>query len=230
MLFISCLLIGTLAGAQNTTDLTRNITRAINEAQAEVLITVNWEKPVRLRDVMSRPPRMGANKNMILRYDKKTTSCKGILTNTGKVVTPAVCVQDDDFTLKKLTMQFSNGNKEEGNSHSFFIKEDVAFVRVSAESVHGLAGIPVAKIPFGQTLHETFGDTVTAFLLNFFQRHGIHRHVRRGIGYTARKPSLQVGDAVILDGKLVALIRKVPHVYSTTFFGSAPEDPLAIVY
>lgn len=226
---VLCLLLGVSAFAQSEVTLKRNITRAVNENNSEVALTVKWKKAVRMRDVMSRPPRMGANGNMVIRYDTKTTSCNGILTNTGYVATPAVCVQDDDFTLAEITLQFANGQRGTGHGQSFSVKEDVAYIRVRAELTRGLTGVPLAKIPTGQSLHETFGSQMTSFLVNFFNKRGIHARFCR-IGHSSVKPDLHVGDAVILDGKLVALVKEVPSVYRANIFGKAPEFPLAIIY
>jgi hypothetical protein len=222
------LLLITTAFAQNGTALKRNVTRAINENNSAVNITVDWQKPVRMRDLMSRPPRSGADGDMVIRYDTKTLSCKGMFTNTGCVVMPAVCVQNEDFMLTGITLFFSNGKKLMGGQNLLSIKEELAYIPVSADITRGLAGVVLAKIPAGKTLHETFGEKVSFFLINFFQTHGIRSHARR-MGLAVPKPNLQIGDAVMLDGKLVALIKEVPRIYSVGFSGIAPEFPLAII-
>jgi len=228
MLMFACLFVVTMAFAQKESDLKENVTRAVNENTSEVNITVDWQKPVRMRDLMSRPPRGGADGDMVIRYDTKTLSCKGMLTDTGRVVMPAVCVQNEYFTLTGVTLSFSNGQKLTGDQNSLSIKEELAYIPVSADVTRGLTGVPLARIPAGKTLHETFGKKVSFFLLNFFQTHGIRSRARR-TGVVMPKPNLQIGDAVMLDGRLVALIKEVPHVYSAGFSGIAPEFPLAIV-
>lgn len=206
------------------TDLQRAITRATLPAQAQVNITFSWEKVIYARDVMRRPARMGAGKTVI-GADKQTTSCKGILTQGNEVITPAVCAENGKFALKKINLKLANGKTVSYLANALRVKEDVAYIRLSKEDTHGLTGILTAPIKQGQSLSGFIGENA---LVQFFRSNGVPAKARRpGMGRQTRS-NLKIGDALFANGRVVALVKKVPHHYRTLLGGLA-EEAFAVI-
>ena len=210
----------------NTADLERNVKHAINRQLAEVNITLNWSHNVKMKDVMSRPPRGSArNSNIVLKKETKQTRCKGTLTQTGQVVMPTVCINHGNWELENFALLFANGKKGVGTTKSIYIKKDVAYIKVAPELTKGLTGIPVLTTPKGKSLKEHFGRGILDTLSSFFHSKGVEisrRYLRPGKVY--RDFTLQVGDAVLYKGQLIALVKKdVKHLYEIS------EQPLAVL-
>lgn len=222
----SILCIGNLSFAQTTADLQRNITRVAQTQQAEVKITLDWFREVEMRDVMLRPSRGGIHKSKVV-LDKQTkqTQCKGVLVQTGQVVMPKVCMKRN-WQLSQFTLSFANGKKGVGTSKSFRTKGDVVYIEVSSGLTKGLKGLPMALTPKGKSLEEHYGRGVLDAIASFFRSKGVscsERYYRPGKVHYGDS-TLQVGDGVLYQGKLVALVKdSVRHVRVVS------EKPLAIL-
>lgn len=232
-LVVSTLLFLAVGTAANAFDISnenieRRLTQTITAEQARVLFSAEWEKEVRMRDVMARPPRMGAG-NPVIRVAQEKTSCQGmLLAGNQKVAVPATCLKHKDFVLKKVNLIFSNQRKAVGTAQSTYIEGDMGYILVKTEASRGLMGVPVASVREGMALQEVYGDSMTRTLHQFFNSFGVPFKVRRHrIGRQWPKNKLQVGEPVIFNGKLVALVKEVPQRYGT-FWGSVSEDSLAI--
>lgn len=226
-LLTACLLaLGNFAFAEISADeLQRSLTHATQLAQAEVTVSFLWEKKVRARDVMSRPARMGAG-NAVIRVDRETTSCKGILTNQNNVITPAVCAENGNFELKQISLQLKNGKTATGASSVMSIKEDIAYIRVTKQATQGLVGLALAPVQAGQSVEDVVGAHTLA---SFFAQKGVPAKSRRiGMGRRDASPNLKIGDALVVNGRVVALVKAIPRHYKNPF-GVIMESALAII-
>lgn len=233
--FVSLLLatvpLGTFAQrAAFTPALDRAAAQAKQLSDSTVQVMLDWHKEVKMSDVMFRRPRV---KDSVISVKRKQTYCKGTLLQDGEhVLIPAVCAHKNKYHLDQVTLKFANGYVAQGSAQVLRTKEDIAVITVNAQATQGLRGLPVAAIPSGQTLQETFGESMKDWLLQFFHRKGIPSRSRRCGRHryrTRSNPSLQVGDPVIYNGKLVALVQKIPHVYRDNVFGGVTEKYLALV-
>ncbi|MBO4675519.1 MAG: hypothetical protein J5601_05510 [Elusimicrobiaceae bacterium] len=219
--------IGSLGFAQTTANLQRNITRVAQTQQAEVKITLDWFREVEMREFMVRPARGGIHKSKIV-LDKKTkqTQCKGVLTQAGQVVMPAVCAKQGNWQLSQFTLTFANGKKGIGNSKAFRMEGEVVYIEVVSELTKGLVGLPLAVTPKGKSLEEHYGKGILDTIASFFRSKGVacsERYYRPGKVHYGDS-TLQVGDAILYKGKLVALVKdSVKHVHTVS------EKPLAIL-
>lgn len=224
----SILCISSLGVAQtHSANLTRNVACATQKHLAEVNVTLDWAREIKMEDVMVRPARGGARKsNVVLNKQTKQTTCKGILTHKGQVVIPTVCTDQGDWQLTKLTLVFANGKKGVGPAETLRIKDEVAYIKVNVELTKGLIGLPTLTTPKGKSLEEHFGHSILNTLSSFFRSKGVvisKRYLRPGKVHYADS-TLQVGDGVLYQGKLVALVKKDVH-----HLRSISESPLAIL-
>ncbi len=193
------------------TNLQRAVATIQNQREASVLVTAVLRKPVKMADVMCRPTR--GCKNQVIAYEQKTNTCRGTLSQSGKrVYMTADCVAADDYTLSSISLKFANGKVAKGTQNAVVVKEDAAYALVKADVTRGLRGLAFEAIPQGQTLQETFGEKMTHFLANFFRQKGVssRRMCRIGGGFGRGDITLRVGDPVIYQGKVVALVKEVP--------------------
>ena len=222
----SILCISNMGFAQTNVALQRNIAHNVQVKQAEVKITLDWFREVEIRDVMVRPVRGFVHKSKVV-LDKQTkqTQCKGVLVQTGQVVMPNVCMKRN-WLLNKFTLTFANGKKGIGTSKSFRKKGDVVYIEIAPELTKGLVGLPLAATPQGKSLKEYFGDGIIDALASFFHSKGVacsKRYYRPGKVHYGDS-TIQVGDAVLYKGKLVALVKdSVNHIHAVS------EKPLAIL-
>jgi len=219
---------GSLCFAQvSTASMQRQIATQMHAKQAEVQITLDWTQEVEMREVMLRPVRGFVHPSkIVLTTRQKTTHCRGMLIETGQVVTPAVCVRNGNWDLSKITLAFSNGKQGIGAAGSVSVKEDVAYIKVCPKLTQGLVGVPVALTPKGKSLKEHFGDKVMNTLSSFFHSKGVvqSQHYFRPGKVHYSNSTLQVGDGILYEGKLVALVKKnIKH------YRSLSEKPLAIL-
>ena len=201
--------------AQNSrleTNLQRAVAAIQNQREASVLVTAVLRKPVKMADVMCRPTR--GCKNQVIAYEQKTNTCRGILSQSGKrVYMTADCVAADDYTLSSISLKFANGKVAKGTQNAVVVQEDAAYALVKENVTRGLRGLAFNAIPQGQSLQETFGEKMTHFLANFFHQKGIssrRRMCRIGGSFGREDITLRVGDPVIYQGKVVALVKEVP--------------------
>ena len=200
--------------AQNSrleTNLQRAVATIQNQREASVLVTAVLHKPVKMADVMCRPTR--GCKNQVISYEQKTNTCRGTLSQSGKrVYMTADCVAADDYTLSSISLKFANGKVAKGTRNAVVVQEDAAYALVKENVTRGLRGLAFEAIPQGQSLQETFGEKMTHFLANFFRQKGVssRRMCRIGGSFGREDITLRVGDPVIYQGKVVALVKEVP--------------------
>ena len=84
--------LGVAQAAQPSAELNKKIMRKAAQAEktqrlqsAVVDLTFSFEKEIRMKDVMLRRPRKGAN--AVVSVKKKTKNCQGVLLNTSHVAT-----------------------------------------------------------------------------------------------------------------------------------------------
>lgn len=220
------------ASAQNTR-LQTNLQRAAATAQAQqessVLVTAVLRKPVKMSDVMCRPTR-GCN-NQVVSYKQKTNTCRGTLSQSGKrVYMTADCVTESGYNLSSVSLQFANGKVAKGTGQSVVVEEDTAYALVKEDVTRGLHGLVFATIPQGQSLQETFGKKMTYFLADFFRQKGVssRRLCRMGSSLGRGNITLRVGEPVIYQGKVVALVKDVPSRLPR-LSGKVSENALAVI-
>ena len=193
------------------TTLKRAVATIQNQREASVLVTAVLHKPVKMADVMCRPTR--GCKNQVIAYEQKTNTCRGILSQSGnRVYMTANCVAADDYTLSSISLKFANGKVAKGTQNAVVVQEDAAYALVKENVTRGLRGLAFEAIPQGQSLQETFGEKMTHFLANFFRQKGVssRRMCRIGGSFGREDITLRVGDPVIYQGKVVALVKEVP--------------------
>ena len=205
----------------------QNLNQAVLLDQARVQITTDWEKEVHMRDLMARPPRMGAG-NPVIEVKKTTKNCQGVLLlGNEQVAVPAVCLKNGDFTLAQVHLLFANGRQVTGKQGSVSVQGDMGYIRLGKQVAQGLRGLPVKAVKNGG-LQETFGSSMTLTLHRFFTSFGVafKNRVCR-IGRQSSHSRLTVGEPVLFEGKLVALVKDVPSRYGT-ISGDVSEDSLAL--
>ena len=215
--------------AENITSaqIERNLNQAVLLDQARVQIATDWEKEVHMRDLMARPPRMGAG-NPVIEVKHTTKNCQGVLLAGNEyVAVPAVCLKNGNFSLKQVRLSFANGRQATGKQGSVSIQGDIGYIRLGKQIAQGLRGLPV-KIVKNGGLQETFGSNMTFALHRFFTSFGVafKNRVCR-VGKQSPRSRLTVGEPVLFEGKLVALVKEVPSRYGT-LSGDVSESSLAL--
>jgi len=219
------------AAAQSFTDqLQRNVYAAAQDATSKVQVRFKWEKPVYMKDLMFRRPR---TKDRVIRWDQKTTTCSGVVSSENRVYFVADCLEPGSFDLahlKSVQIAFANGVEVTGGKEAIARSKDVAWVAVSQEALAGVHKLTVRHTPQGRSLQDTYGASMTQKLKSFFQANHIPaRGHRCRIGYLPRMVKVTAGDPVIIDGKLMALVKYVPTRYQD-LFGGVSEHFLAIIH
>ena len=139
-------------------------------------------------------------------------------------------MNEKDYTISSVKLKFSNGKLAAGTGRAVFIKEDVAYIAVKEDVTRGLHGLAFSKIPQGQSLQKTFGAQIEDFLLSFFHQKGVPSRGRCRIGgSSSHGTTVKVGEPVIYQGKVIALVRQIPTVFRRGIFGGVSENPLAII-
>ncbi len=210
-----------------------NLQRAAAAAQAQqessVLVTAVLRKPVKMSDVMCRPTR--GCKDQVLSYKQQTNTCRGTLSQGGKrVYMTADCVVESGYNLSSISLQFANGKVAKGTGQAVVVNEDAAYALVKEDVTRGLHGLAFATIPQGQSLQETFGEKMTHFLADFFRKKGVssRRLCRIGGSVGKGKTTLRVGEPVVYQGKVVALVKEVPSRLPR-LSGKVSENALAVI-
>ena len=218
-------------------ELTNRVTRAATLAQLQlaensykVEISLHWKKEVTLGDMMLREPRRPAHKEQIMRTEQKETFCQGVLTNEGQqVLMPASCLREGKYKLDALTLQFQNGCRILKQGHEVILQGEIARLDVPANITAGLFAIPAETIPEGQGLQDWYGAEMTKHLRSFFHAKNVGPLGRTRLKIsTAKQRTLQVGDALIYQGKVVALVKKVVPGYADRF-GGVSESAFALI-
>ncbi len=215
--------------AHISANLQRAAAAAQNQWESSALVTAVFQKPVKMSDVMCRPTR--GCKDQVISYEKKTNTCRGTLAQSGKrVYMTADCVTASGYTLSSISLQFANGKVAKGTEKAVVVAEDTAYALVKEDVTRGLRGLAFASIPKGQSLQETFGEKMTRFLVDFFRQKGVssRRMCRIGGSMSKGKARLRVGEPVIYQGKVVALVKDVPSRFPR-LFGKVSENALAVI-
>ena len=216
------------ANALNT-QVQRQVYAAAQEATSRASIQFTWEKAVRISDVMMRRPR-GAD--VVIQRDRATTTCSGVVSKENRVYFVSDCLAPGSFALEhlqKVQITFANGKQVVGGKNTVEKYKDVAWVTVHPGVLHGLPQLSVRHTPRGKSLQDVFGEAMTHKLKAFFQAHLIPAHFRYRIGRINHPSKAKVGDPVIIDGHLVALMKHIPLIYQD-FLGGVSENSLAVIH
>ena len=201
-------------------------------APYEVKIHMDFSKEVKVEDVMLRRARKPADGQQVLYVKEKQAACLGVLTeNKDKVLFPAVCLKQGDYQLQKISLSFSNGRSSAGAAAAVKVKGDIAALAVNRAETDGLQGVPVSPVAEGKSLQEVYGEDMTDHLRSFFQAKKVARphYARyRGAAYNRYELNLRVGEPLIYQGKVVALVQKKVYGYGGAF-GKVSEQAFAII-
>lgn len=190
------------------TNLENVVTRAVvSQTQShKVKLSFSWEKKKTVYDYVHRNRRR--NQNVVVSVERETTYCQGtLLTGGTKVITVSDCAENGSWELKKITFTLANGKT--GNLASGQLKKSDEFVSFLIDSSlsNGLQGVNITNIPRAQSLEDTFGSKVQNILYSWFIKHNI---------FSIRTPhsgrvTMEKGQPFFLNGKVVALVNKVPR-------------------
>ncbi len=199
----------------------RKIAQEARTAQAVVTITFTWVKSSASREFAPYPSRGAIHKSQEGTTVKtKSTQCKGILLENDKVATPEVCTRQKGWQLDKMTLAFADGTETEKNADALEIAQDIVYIGVADVTGKGVRGLPFSLIPADKNILTYFNDdqieeALTSFLLSkgvlkraYFgskrYRSKIRRHLSR----------IELGDAFVYQGRVVALVKKKVNWYS----------------
>lgn len=208
-----------------TTKVQRGVAQRQMVHSASVQLNFSWKK----QEFLERRVRFHPGKKIRVPYpaEYKTTQCMGVLLNTSKVATPATCAKDGNgFELEKVTLTFTNGKQAVGTAKNVQINGEIAQISVAASVINGLEGLEAYPVCAGKTLQDVYGSSLAADLQQFLLEHGVISP--RASRVTGRKVSLQKGEPFVWEGKLVALVSRVPSRLPTALFGQMSEDFLAV--
>lgn len=224
---------GVAQAAQPSAELNKKIMRKAAQAEktqrlqsAVVDLTFSFEKETRMRDVMMRPARV--RQNPVVRVEKKTKSCRGVLLNTSQVATVAGCAQEDDFTLKQVSLLFSNGKKGTGSKAAVSLQNGLAKISVPKTLWQGLEPATVRWALQGSSLAKLAQGAEVA-LFSFFVNHGVVSP--RSNRLHGNKVTMKMGQPFFFNGKVAALVKYVPSRLPVSFWGAGlSEDSLQLFY
>ena len=198
-------------------------------AAYEVGVNLAWNKKVTLGDVMLRTPRRPAKKSMVLQEKQEQTQCNGVLVKQGQyVLAPASCFENGKFSLTQLTLHFANGSQAQVPVQALSVKGEVAWLQVPAQAAKQLPSLPVALTPGSQSLQEAHGDKMTSFLKQFFRHRRVVERRRSRPGKVYATPRLRVGEPLVYQGQVVALVKQRVNSYGGAF-GGVSEIAFAVV-
>ena len=215
-------------------DVKNNVTRAVAaaalqraEAAYEVAVSLDWKKEVTLGDLMLRAPRRPARKEDVVYVKQKNTRCRGVLVENGtRVLMPAACLEERKYQLERIVLHFANGRQAVKNTQELQVNGDIVWAQVPAQLTAGLPSVAAATAPQGKRLQDIYGAEMSSHLRSFFHMKNVGPLSRTRPG--AGRSRLRVGDAVIYQGKVVALVKEVVGAYGTTF-GGVSEKAFAII-
>lgn len=217
-------------------DIQREIIRSLAQAtlQSEeepytVSAWFEWEREVTLGDMMMRSPRRPARKEQVIHTKHKYTQCRGVLVDDGtRVLLPASCVQQGKYRLRQFSLHFSNNRTTFLGGENLQIGDEIAQVQVSHSVTEGVPSLSVGSVPGGRGLQESYGAEMTTQLYSFFHAHNVGPLRRTRPGVTLGHGQLQVGDALIYQGRVVALVKKAVSSYADGF-GGVSENAFAVI-
>lgn len=201
----------------------RKIVQQVHLEKATVSITFHWIKPTTIRETEIYPSRGGIHKSREKIITKtKTTQCKGVLLENGRVATPKVCAHKKGWELEKLTLTFFDKTNLEKEADELEIIEDIGYIDVADFKKENLIGLPFSTIPAGKNLWEHFGEeNIGPALDSFLSSKGVIKaHYfggKRYRMYVKRHLSrIGLGEAFIYKGHVVALVKKKINYYYVT--------------
>ena len=194
----------------------------------EVQMELEWDKDITLENLMLRAPRRPSRKEQVIYTKHKTTHCRGVLQGSGtQVLLPASCLEQGKYTLSRAWLFFQNMSTVLISPLSVQVEGEIARVEVPASATVGLLGLTAAPVPAGQSLQQAYGPDMTAHLQMFFREKAVPScRVRRGVN--KRKPTIRIGDALIYQGKVVALVKEEVSDYGGRF-GGVSESAFAVI-
>ncbi len=199
----------------------RKIAQEARIAQAVVSLTFAWTKPTTSRQFAPYPSRGGIHKSQeVTTIKTKTTQCKGILLENDKVATPEVCIRKKGWQLDKITLVFADATEVEKSADALEIVEDIAYVNVENVGGNGVRGLPFLPIPAEEkNLLKYFDDdNIEAALTSFLLSKGVIKHghfggKRHHQAVKRHLSRIELGDAFVYQGRVVALVKKKVHWY-----------------
>ncbi len=191
--------------------------------QSTVSLTFTWIKPTTIRQTDIYPSRGWIHKSKEVPSTKtKTTQCKGILLENGTVATPAVCARKKGWQLEKITLTFFDGTNVEKEENAWKIIQDICYIDLADFKKEGVLGLPFSPVPNGKNLWDYFGaDNIEPALEDFLSSKGVKKaHYFGGKRYKQsikrHLSHLELGDAFIYKGRVVALVQKKINYYYVT--------------
>lgn len=193
----------------------------------EVDLSLDWSKAVTLGDMMLRSPRYPAQRDTVISTKQKQSQCRGVLVNQGKyVLTLANCLNRKDFQLQQITARLHNGQEIKLPLQNITVSGDVAWLPVNRAGLANFTHLTAAAVPDGKSLQEAYGEPMTSFLKKFYRSHQVVK--RRCMGQVYAPVSLRVGDPLIYQNKVVALVKNRISSYGGVF-GGVSERAFAVV-
>jgi len=208
--------------AKALSNVERKIAQQKRMEQATVSLTFNWIKLTTVRQTDMYPSRGWIHKSKQISTTKtKITQCKGILLENGTVATPEVCARKKGWQLEKITLTFFDKTSIEKRDNEWKIIEDICYIDV-ADSKKDVRGLPFSSIPNEENLWEYFGeDNIGPALESFLSSKGVKKahyfgNKRYKQSIKSHLSHMEMGDAFIYKGQVVALVKKKINYYYLT--------------
>ncbi len=208
--------------AKALSNIERKIAQQKRIEQSTVSLTFTWIKPTTIRQTDIYPSRGWIHKSKEVPSTKtKTTQCKGILLENGTVATPEVCARKKGWQLEKITLTFFDKTSIEKRDNEWKVIEDICYIDV-ADSKKDVRGLPFSPIPNEENLWEHFGeDNIGPALASFLSSKGVKKahyfgNKRYKQSIKSHLSHMELGDAFIYKGRVVALVKKKINYYYVT--------------
>ena len=206
------------------------LTKAVQQTQNVygVQISLHWEKEITLGDMMLRRPRRPARKEQVIKSKHTTTDCLGVLTDGGaRVLFPSVCLQKNGYVLESMDLSFQNGSYVSKSAQEIVSRGEISQLEVPWQMTAGLPAAVVSTTPENKSLQAFYGEEMTSHLRTFFHDRNIFScRVRRGL--VSSRPNLTIGEPLVYQGRVVALVKEEVSTYADGF-GGVSESAFAIV-
>lgn len=212
-------------------DLQKKVERTASQARlaraARVELNFEWKK----QEYLERRVRFHPGKKIRVPYpaEYKSTRCIGVLLNNSRVATPSSCTEyKKGFELQQIMLTFSNGKQAVGSSSNIRVNGEIAQITVTPSATQGLVGLEPAHIAKDRSLQDVYGEKFASGLQQFLLGKGIVSPRAARLGH--HKTSLEKGEPLIWNGKLVALFNRVPKRLPVSLFGQISEDFLSVFH
>ena len=144
--------------------------------------------------------------------DTASKSCQGVLIEGAQIAVPSVCFKKYGYGLDSFRYVLNNEYQITADSKNLLIKKDISFIPLDSESeiTKELVYMPVRYnvdwreiyTPFETFLKEHQVRKVT------FPRNRRHLRARTKAVVFGHQSTLQIGDALIHEGHVVALVKR----------------------